>query len=613
MCGIAGWIDLKKDLSTQQKIIEEMADTLNYRGPDASGLWISPHALIAHRRLIVIDPSGGSQPMIRQKGGYNYVITYNGELYNTADLRNVLESRGHVFFSNSDTEVLLMSYIEWGPECVQYLNGIYAFGVWSEKDQSLFLARDRFGVKPLFYAEHGSSLIFGSELKAILAHPLIKPEVDTEGLAEVFSLGPARTPGHGVFKGISEVKPACYILYDSNGVHMRKYWSLESYPHEDSLEDTIEKLSVLVKDAVVRQLVADVPVCTFLSGGLDSSAITAIAANHFRMTGQGQLHTYSIDYVDNELYFKPSSFQPNSDGPWVKRMSEEFNTCHHYIRFDTPQLVESLISAVNARDLPGMADVDSSLWLFCREIKKDVTVALSGECADEIFGGYPWFHHEELLNAHTFPWARSIQERTRVLSRELIERIKPEEYINRRYLETLEEVPRLPGENALEARRRELFYLNITWFMSTLLERKDRMSMASGLEVRVPYCDHRLVQYVWNIPWEMKMLEGREKGLLRQALKGVLPDDVLYRKKSPYPKTHNPSYEAEVKKWMLEILYDSNSPIKPLIDVKAVRSLAESESDYGKPWFGQLMATPQMFAYLIQVDVWLRKYRIRIM
>lgn len=612
MCGIAGWIDLKENLSTQQKIVEAMAETLTYRGPDASGVWVSPHALIAHRRLIVVDPSGGSQPMVRQRGGYKYVITYNGELYNTADLRKELESRGHVFLSNSDTEVLLVSYIEWGPECVEHLNGIYAFGVWSEKDQSLFLARDRFGVKPLFYAQHGSSLIFGSELKAILAHPLIKPEVDTEGLAEVFSLGPARTPGHGVFKGVSEVKPACCILYDSNGVHMRKYWSLGSYPHEDSLEDTIEKLSVLVKDAVVRQLVADVPVCTFLSGGLDSSAITAIAANHFRMTGRGQLHTYSIDYVDNDLYFKPSAFQPNSDAPWVKRMSEEFNTCHHYIKFDTPQLVESLIASVNARDLPGMADVDSSLWLFCREIKKNATVALSGECADEVFGGYPWFHREELLNAGTFPWARSLQERTKVLSQELIERIKPEEYVNRRYLETIEEVPRLPGENPLEVRRREMFYLNITWFMTTLLDRKDRMSMASGLEVRVPYCDHRLVQYVWNIPWEMKMLGGREKGLLRRALEGILPDDVLYRKKSPYPKTHNPSYEKAVKKWMLEILSDCSSPVKPLIDVKAARTLAESESDYGKPWFGQLMATPQMFAYLIQVDAWLRKYGVRI-
>jgi len=381
MCGIAGWIDMKEDISSQQYIVEGMSETLANRGPDASGSWASPHALIAHRRLTVVDPAGGGQPMIRERGGYKYVITYNGELYNTLDLRRELESRGHTFTSNSDTEVLLVSYIEWGPECVEYLNGIYAFGIWSEKDQSLFLARDRFGVKPLFYALRGSSLIFASELKALLVHPLVKPEVDAEGLAEVFSLGPSRTPGHGVFKDVWEVKPAYCILFNRDGMHVRKYWSLESCTHEDSFEETVEKLSVLVNDAIIRQLVADVPVCTFLSGGLDSSAITAIAAKSFKEERNLQLHTYSIDYVGNEKYFKPSSFQPNSDTPWVKRMSDELDTYHHYIRFDTPLLVESLVSAVEARDLPGMADVDSSLWLFCREVKKGATVALSGECA----------------------------------------------------------------------------------------------------------------------------------------------------------------------------------------------------------------------------------------
>lgn len=239
-------------------------------------------------------------------------------------------------------------------------------------------------------------------------------------------------------------------------------------------------------------------------------------------------------------------------------------------------------------------------------------MALSGECADEVFGGYPWFHREELLNANTFPWCRNLQERTKVLSLDLIDRIRPEEYVAKRYQETLDEVPRLEGENPIEARRREIFYLNLTWFMTTLLDRKDRMSMAHGLEVRVPYCDHRLVQYVWNIPWEMKMYQGREKGILRQALTDVLPEDVLWRKKSPYPKTHNPSYEATVKEWLLDILRDRNSPLLPLIDEKAVHGLAEGKSDYGKPWFGQLMATPQMFAYLIQVDAWLKKYKVEI-
>lgn len=612
MCGIAGWINFVENINGQERVLDKMVETLSERGPDASGKWISTHALIGHRRLTVVDPVGGSQPMVRQLGNNTYVLTYNGELYNTLDLRKELEALGYRFLSNSDTEVLLVSYIHWGTSCVEHLNGIFAFAVWNENDQSLFLARDRFGVKPLFYSEKGSSFIFGSEIKTVLAHPLIEPRIDTEGLSEIFAMGPARTPGHGVFKGISEIKPAHCVLYNSKGTFLRKYWTLESRPHTDSFDETVAKIRELVKDAIVRQLVADVPVCTFLSGGLDSSIITAIAAESFKNTGRGRLHTYSIDYKDNESYFKPSDFQPDSDNAWVQRMAQEFNTVHHRITFDSPQLAEALEYAVLARDLPGMADVDSSLWLFCKEIKNDATVALSGECADEVFGGYPWFHREEMLNCGTFPWSRFTGERSKVLSKEIIELIKPEEYVFRRYSETLSEVPRLSGEDALETRRREVFYLNITWFMSTLLDRKDRMSMASGLEVRVPYCDHRLVEYVWNIPWDMKMYGGREKGILRKALSGILPDDVLYRKKSPYPKTHNPSYEAMVRKWLIEILNDPGSPLLPLINIESIRSIAQGKSDYGKPWFGQLMAAPQLLAYLIQVDIWLRKYNIQI-
>lgn len=612
MCGIAGWIDLKSDLSRQNKIIETMANTLTARGPDASGYWISSHAALGHRRLVVVDPAGGGQPMVKRYQNHTYILIYNGELYNTLDLKRELESLGHKFSSSSDTEVLLVSFIEWKEQCVQHLNGIFAFAVWDEESHSLFMARDRFGVKPLFYTQCGTSFLFASELKAILAHPFVKPEVDSEGLAEIFALGPARTPGHGVFKNIYELKPSHSITYNTNGTLTNKYWSLVSMPHTDSLEETVLFVGDLVKDTIERQLVSDVPVCTFLSGGLDSSAITALASNFFKRTGRGQLHTFSIDYQDNELYFKPNDFQPNSDAPWVKYMSDLFNTRHHYITVDTPQLTDALTDAVEARDLPGMADVDSSLWLFCREIKNSHVVALSGECADEVFGGYPWFHKEEALNANTFPWSLNVNERTKFYSRELVESIKPEEYIQRRYHETLDEVPKLPGEDPVEARRREMFYLNINWFMATLLDRKDRMSMASGLEVRVPYCDHRLVQYVWNIPWHMKMYDGREKGILRQALKGSLPENVLYRKKSPYPKTHHPAYEAAVKTWLMDILGDPNSPVLPLVDVKAVQAAVEGKSDYGKPWFGQLMATPQMFAYLIQVNHWMRKYGVRI-
>lgn len=614
MCGIVGWIEWEQDLTKQNPVIVKMAETLSKRGPDASGVWISPRALLGHRRLIVVDPEGGGQPMVRRRGDETFIIVYNGELYNTPELRQALEARGHVFRSHSDTEVLLASFMEWGTSCVEHLNGIFAFGVWKERDQTLFLARDRMGVKPLFYTQRGTAFLFGSELKALLAHPAVEPVVDAEGLAEIFALGPSRTPGHGVFHGVSEVRPGYTLVYDRNGVHAQRYWALESRPHEDDLETTVARVRELVGDAIERQLVSDVPVCTLLSGGLDSSTITAFAANAYKRDGKGPLITFSVDYAENDRYFRSNAFQPDADAPWVKRVSEFLGTSHHHVTIDTPQLVDALADAVRARDLPGMADVDASLLLFCREIKKQATVALSGECADEVFGGYPWFHSEEALAAGTFPWARATRGRERLLTRELHDRIHPEEYVARRYSESLAEVPRLPGEDPVESSRRAMSYLNITWFMTTLLDRKDRMSMATGLEVRVPFCDHRLVEYVWNIPWAMKACDGQAKGILRRAMAGVLPGDVLARPKSPYPKTHNPTYLATVRDQLKRILDDPASPLLPLIDMDAVRALVQSDAVAfnRRPWFGQLMTGAQLFAYLAQVDLWLREYRVTV-
>ena len=613
MCGITGWVDWSEDLTQQRHTLEEMSETLANRGPDAKGYWFSPCAALAHRRLIVIDPKGGGQPMSRLYGERNYIITYNGELYNTPEIRQELETRGHTFQSHSDTEVLLLSYIEWGAGCVDYLNGIYAFAVWNEADKSLFIARDRMGVKPLFYARRDSTFLFGSEIKALLAHPAIKPEVNSEGLAEVLVMGPARTPGHGVFRDIYELKPAHFLVYNQNGLRTHQYWTLESKPHTDDFDTTTDKVRTMVLDSIERQLVSDVPVCTLLSGGLDSSAITAVAAAAFRQSGLGQLNTYSVDYVGNEQHFRPSHFQPNSDSQWVYRMANHFDTKHHNVEIDTSELTESLEQAMLAKDLPGMADVDSSLLLFCREIKKEATVALSGECADEVFGGYPWFHNPDAINAGTFPWSRSLKDRMSIFSPQLLEQMRPEEYMADRYQTTLTQTPVLPGEDRQEARLREICYLNINWFMATLLDRKDRMSMATGLEVRVPFCDHRLVEYVWNIPWAMKNYEKREKGILRRALAGILPNDVLERRKSPYPKTHNPEYLAAVQTKLIQILDDPNSPLLPLINTTTVRKLTQMEGDaFDRPWFGQLMTGPQLFAYLIQVNAWLKKYKINI-
>ncbi|ABR50478.1 asparagine synthase (glutamine-hydrolyzing) [Alkaliphilus metalliredigens QYMF] len=612
MCGIAGWIDYQRDLRDENPIIERMTASLGHRGPDTKSSYISKHGLLGHRRLIVVDPSGGAQPMTKRLGEKTYTMVYNGELYNTEDLRKELKDKGHTFNSYSDTEVLLVAYMEWGENCVQHLNGIYAFGIWNEVEKTVFLARDRLGVKPLFYNLKNGGLFFASEIKALLAHPEIDPVVTTEGLCEVFGLGPARSPGNGVFKDINEIKPGYCLTYTPQGVKIKSYWQLESKPHEDSLGDTIENVRGLLIDAIERQLVSDVPICTFLSGGLDSSAIASVTANAFKRDGRGQLHTYSIDYVDNDQYFKPSEFQPNADSEWIGRMVSHIDSKHHDIIIDTPQLTEALEAAVLSTDLPGMADVDSSLYLFCKNVKQNDTVALSGECADEIFGGYPWFRRREDIEANTFPWSKATTERRNILSGDL-RKLPLEEYVATKYEETLREVPRMKGESLETHRMREIFYLNMKWFMITLLNRKDRMSMANGLEVRVPFADHRIVEYAWNIPWEMKYLGQREKGLLRSALKDILPEDVRTRKKSPYPKTHNPAYLKAVQQWMGEIMQDPSSPILQVINQEKVKEIVETGGkSFGKPWFGQLMTGPQLIAYLIQVNLWMKHYNVSI-
>jgi len=614
MCGITGWIDWEQNLTGAEAVIQKMASTLTNRGPDASGIWLSRHAALGHKRLIVIDPEGGAQPMVLKRGKETLVITYNGEIYNMFDLKRELTARGHIFQSRSDTEVVLQSYLEWGEECAAHLNGIFAFAIWDEGRQCLFMARDRLGVKPLFFSALPKGLVYGSELKAILAHPSVEPEVTAEGLAEIFALGPARTPGHGVFKGIEELKPGCWLRYDVNGLCIRPYWKLESREHPDDLAATVAKVGELLIDTVERQLISDVPVSALLSGGLDSSTLTALAVRTVEKEGRGKLRSYSVDYAGNDENFQSSDFQPNSDGDWVPIIADYLGTDHTTVLLDSPELAAALKDAVIARDLPGMADVDSSLLLFSRRIKENATVAISGECADEVFGGYPWFRRRDALEASTFPWSLQSGLRRRVISDELAAAISLDEYLDRRYREALAEVPRYAGDTPSEARIREIFYLSLTRWMPVLLDRKDRMSMAAGLEIRVPFCDHRLVEYVWNVPWSMKTTGGALKGLLRQAMQGFLPAEILERPKSPYPKTFNPSYLSAVRAMLREVLNDPASPLLPLINRSAVCNLMDYEIEtIDTPWFGQLMTGPQLLAYLYQVNFWLKEYHVRIL
>ncbi|MEH7180854.1 asparagine synthase (glutamine-hydrolyzing) [Neobacillus vireti] len=613
MCGVSGWVDFTKDIRKEKYTVEKMTNTLARRGPDETNLWVQTHVGFGHKRLIVVDPEGGRQPMTKQKEGNEYTICYNGELYNTEDIRKILLTKGYSFKGHSDTEVLLTAYIEWAEECVNHLNGIYAFAIWDQKEEKLFIGRDRLGVKPLFFTQLNKGILFASEIKAILANPGMKTELEYEGLAEIFGLGPSRTPGSGIFKGIKELRPAHALTFSKKGLRIWRYWNVKSDVHRDNVEETAEKVRYLVTDAVTRQLVSDVPLSTFLSGGLDSSIITAIAAQCFKDQGKGQLHTYSIDYEGNDQFFKANEFQPNADEKWINIVTNEFNTKHHFKTISQQQLVKDLTEAVHVRDLPGMADIDSSLLWFCNEIKNDFVVSLSGECADEIFGGYPWFHRKEDLERPSFPWMRSVNDRNNLLRTDWQERLNLKDYVIDKYNQAILETPGLDGESLEEAKRRELFYINMTHFMTTLLDRKDRMSMGASLEVRVPFADHRLVEYVWNIPWDIKMVHGREKGILRKAFEGILPEEVLYRKKSPYPKTHHPEYTLAVQQQLRKILGDKASVLYELFNHDLLNKLVESGGNsFKEPWFGQLMSGPQLLAYFIQLDIWFKDYNINI-
>ena len=612
MCGIAGWVNFSESLKSNSKIIKKMTDILERRGPASEGIYESENVLLGHRRLIVVDPEGGEQPMIKIINGNKYVLVYNGELYNTEELRKSLLEEGYFFDSYSDTEVLLMSYIAWGVNCIKKFNGIFAFAIYDEEKEQVFLARDQMGVKPLFYSINNKNIIFASEIKAILANPMVKAQIDREGITELFALGPAVVPGKAIYKNILEIAPANCLLISKENIKVWEYWKVTLEENKETVEEAAEHVRLLLFDAIKRQLVGDVPICTFLSGGLDSSAISAIAAEEFRNRGK-ILNTYSIDYKDNEKYFKSSLFQPTSDKYWAFRVAEFIKSNHKNVVLNHKDLVLALKESTLARDLPGMADVDSSLLLFCKEIRKNFVVSLSGECADEIFGGYPWYTNEEMLNAKTFPWSRAVGMRKSILN-EKIKKFNIEECAEYEYLKTLKEVPHFENEDKKNYRMKEMFYLNLKWFMVNLLNRKDRCSMYNSLEVRVPFADIRIVEYAFNLPAEIKLLHGREKGILRKALEGVLPEDVVYRKKSPYPKTHNPIYTEMVCKEMNKILSDNKSPILEIIDKKVVKEIVDTEGkSYTTPWFGQLMTGPQLIAYLIQLNIWMKEYNVNIL
>jgi len=599
-------VDWERDLREQRAILAAMTATMRCRGPDAEGVWLSPRAAFGHRRLAVIDLAGGTQPMLApgNDGEPAAVLTYSGEVYNFAELRAELRGRGHHFTTVSDTEVVLRSYLEWGADCVRRFNGMFAFAIWDGRRRRLFLARDRLGVKPLYYAPYPGGVVFGSEPKAILANPLITAEVDEEGIALLFAMFGTHEPGRSPLRGIQEVRPGTSVLVSEAQTRVSRYWSLTGERHTDDESTTVDTVRELLDDTVRRQLVADVPICSLVSGGLDSSVITALAARG--TSPEQRIRTFSVDFDDSDRDFVATDIRPDLDAPFVRELIGHLGTDHTDVVLAAPDLITAQQDATRARDLPSLGDLDASLHLLFAAIQGRSTVALSGESADEVFGGYQWFHDPRMVGRDMFPWAPPGAGFGDVLAPPLKETIQPAGFLADRYSAALAEVPHVDGETAAGRRQREISYLALTRFLPVLLDRKDRMSMAVGLEVRVPFCDHRLVDYVWNVPWELKCLDGVPKGLLRRAAADLLPPTLLGRRKSIYPAPANPDYDLTLRS-AVRTLLKTGSPVTALVDPERVLAIVDSTT--AKPAWQQRMA----MAYLLQIEYWLRAYDVRIL
>lgn len=606
MCSICASIDFSN--APNSSLNEQMSLTMRHRGPDGCGNFTDGCVCFSHNRLAVIDIKNGAQPMSACFENKKYTIIYNGEIYNVKELKAELLKYGVKFETECDTEIVLYSYIIFKEECAKYLNGIFSFVVYDESENKVYLARDRFGVKPLFYAFVGNCLLVASEIKAILRHPAISPEIDKYGLWQLLYLSPVTVSGSGVFKNIFSIEPASFAIYDINGLKTKKYWSLKAKEFKESAAEAIYNTNYLICDAIKRQLVSDVPLCTLLSGGLDSSIISAVASKYYKQNGE-KLCTYSFEYEDNKQNFHSSMFQPQGDDEYALYMAEFISSNHRVLTAPTNKVAQYLYKAVDARDFPGQADIDSSLLYFCEQIKNNHTVALSGECADEIFGGYPWFYRSEMLLRDFFPWIHEPKLRIGLFNEAVAKPDEGYEYISEVYKKSLQSYSWLESDSCQMKSSRIATNLSVDYFMASLLERKDRMSMASGVEVRVPFADHRILEYVYNVPWKIKFEDGVEKSLLRKAMKDFLPDKILFRKKSPYPKTHNPKYEKTVY-GMLKERMNKKSPINDIIKTDVLSAVLKEENH---TWFGQLMSRPQLIAWLLQFDYWLEKYNVNIL
>jgi asparagine synthase (glutamine-hydrolysing) len=618
MCGIAGLVDYRLVEQDHTAIVTAMTDAQHRRGPDERGLWVGPDAALGVRRLSVIDLAGGKQPMVEERPGEPpVVLAYSGEVFNCPELRVELGARGHRFTTSSDTEVVLRAYLEWGPACAERLLGMFAFAVWDGRTGTMFLIRDRFGIYPLYWTETQGGLAFGSEIKALLKHPDVVAEVDMAGLRAIVTL--VKSPENGFFRGMHEVEPGTIVKFDRSGANIHRYWTLPALEHTHDLDTTVDTVRELLEDSVRRQVVSDVPIGMFLSGGLDSSALAALATRILAERGGDKLRTYSVDYVGHADSFDPDEARTTPDYPFVETMSRYLGTLHTRVELSTDQLMDPAVrtAVLRARDIPTlMGDLDTSLYLLCTATREEATVSLMGDAADELFGGYPWYHHPHFRESRTLPWlefarriSRKLQMRsTGLLAPDLVASLEAEEYEREEYASAVARMPVLDGEAEIDRQMRTMTFLNMTGYLrSVVLDRKDRVGMAVALEGRVPFLDHRLVEYVHNVPWAMKSFDGREKSLLRAAVRDLLPTSVLYRKKAGYPPTDDPGYDKVLTARLAELIADETAPIRPLLDLTTARSYLDDPAGPAGEVVNRV--TKEM---MLSLNEWLGLYQVRL-
>ncbi|MEJ2889526.1 asparagine synthase (glutamine-hydrolyzing) [Actinomycetospora aeridis] len=606
MCGITGWVSYGTDVRARPGVVEDMTEQLRDRGPDAGATWTDAHAALGHRRLAVIDVAGGAQPMVETTADGDVALTYSGEAYNFAALRSELAGRGHRFTTRSDTEVVLRGYLEWGAAVVDRLVGMYAFAVWDARDDTLLLVRDRLGVKPLYYYPTADGIVFGSEPKAILAHPDTVAAVGLDGMREIYS--GIKRPGVAVFEGMRELRPGHTLRLDRSGRREHEYWALQAHRHDLDGPATVARTTELLEEIVDEQLVSDVPLCTLLSGGLDSSAITGIAAERGRAHG-GTVRSFSVDFQGHTENFRADRHNTSADAPFVADAAAHMRTEHRDVVLDPSALSDPAVrrAAVEARDMPvGFGDMDMSLYLLFSSIRERSTVALSGEGADELFGGYWWFHDDAVTAAPAFPWLTATMGQARQERPygppDLVAALDIPGFAEQTFHDAVAAAPVHEDDSEVDRRWRQQLHLHMTYNMPSLLDRKDRMSMAVGLEVRVPFCDHRLAQLAYDIPRALHTADGREKSVLRAAVGRYLPASILARTKSPYPRSQNQGYVIKVQDQVREALDTGDARLGELIHRGWASSVATRPAEEVDP--GSRMAIER----LLDFQIWLEQH-----